>query len=147
MPWPPPMHRHERSPSAARVDQVWVHFTCEWKGTHTEQAVLGLQHHVHAGWNVIGDERWDADAEIDVVATEERGVTLMAAFAAHPERFKGLAPTPNQVPKSVWINPPIKEIAKPEIIILGPLNTSSSNPLTCSEEAPSSEPRFPRQSM
>jgi hypothetical protein len=24
--------------------------------------------------------------------TEERGVTLMAAFAAHPERFKGLAP-------------------------------------------------------
>lgn len=57
--------------------------------------------------------------------TEERGVTLMAAFAAHPERFKGLAPTPNQVPKSVWINPPIKEIAKPEIIIPGPLNTSS----------------------
>jgi len=49
----------------------------------------------------------------------------MAAFATHPERFKGLAPTPNQVPKSVWINPPIKEIAKPEIIVPGPLNTSS----------------------
>jgi hypothetical protein len=49
----------------------------------------------------------------------------MAAFAAHPERFKGLAPTPNQVPKSVWINPTIKEIAKPEIIIGSPLNTSS----------------------
>jgi hypothetical protein len=79
--------------------------------------------------------------------TEERGVTLMAAFAAHPERFKGLAPTPNQVPKSVWINPPIKEIAKPEIIILGPLVSRFSNHLTCSEEAPSSEPRFPRQSM
>jgi putative transposase len=57
--------------------------------------------------------------------TEERGVTLMAAFAAHPERFKGLAPTPNQVPKSVWINPPIEEIVNPEIIIPGPLNTSS----------------------
>ncbi len=49
----------------------------------------------------------------------------MAAFAAHPERFKGLAPTPNQVPKSVWINPPTEEIAKPEIIISGPLNPSS----------------------
>src|SRR5271166_1480405 len=57
--------------------------------------------------------------------TEDRGVTLMAAFAAHPERFKGLAPTPNQVPKTVWINPPIEEIAKPTIIIPGSLNTSS----------------------
>jgi hypothetical protein len=56
-------------------------------------------------------------------------------------------PTPNQVPKSVWINPPIKEIAKPEIIILNPFVSSVSNPLTCSEEAHSSDPRFPRQSM
>jgi putative transposase len=55
--------------------------------------------------------------------TEERGVTLMAAFAAHPERFKGLAPTPNQVPQSVWINPPIEEIVQPEIIIQSSLNT------------------------
>jgi putative transposase len=57
--------------------------------------------------------------------TEERGATLMAVFAAHAERFKGLAPTPNRVPQSVWINRPIKEIAKPEIIINGPLNTPS----------------------
>jgi putative transposase len=62
---------------------------------------------------------------LDRKLTEERGVTLMTAFAAHPERFKGLAPTPNQVPKSVWINPPIEEIAKPEIIVPSPLNTSS----------------------
>ena len=61
----------------------------------------------------------------DARLTEERGVTLMAAFAAHPERFKGVAPKPAQVPKSVWINPPIEEIVHPEIIILGPLNTSS----------------------
>jgi hypothetical protein len=54
--------------------------------------------------------------------TEERGVTSMAAFAAHPERFKGLAPTPNQVPQSVWINPPIEEIVQPEIIIQSSLN-------------------------
>ncbi len=57
--------------------------------------------------------------------TEERGVTLMAAFAAHPERFKGLAPQPAKVPESVWINPPIKEPETPAIIIPGPLNTSS----------------------
>jgi hypothetical protein len=47
----------------------------------------------------------------------------MAAFAAHPERFKGLAPAPNQVPKSVWMNPPVEEILKPEIIIQSSLNT------------------------
>ncbi len=39
--------------------------------------------------------------------------------------FKGLVPRPAQVPESVWINPPIEEIAKPEIIIHSPLNTSS----------------------
>ena len=61
----------------------------------------------------------------DQQLTEQRGVTLKAAFAAHPERFKGLAPKPARVPESVWINPPIGEIAKPEIIIPGPLNTSS----------------------
>jgi putative transposase len=60
----------------------------------------------------------------DEQLTQERGITLMAAFAAHPERFKGLAPKPAQVPAAVWINPPIEEIATPEIIIPGPLNTS-----------------------
>jgi putative transposase len=57
--------------------------------------------------------------------TEERGVTLMTAFAAHPQRFKGLAPKPPVVPTSVWINPPIQEIATSTIIIPGPLNSSS----------------------
>ena len=61
----------------------------------------------------------------DQKLTEERGATLMAAFAAHPERFKGLAPKPPKVPESVWINPPIEEIAKPTIIVSSPLNTSS----------------------
>jgi putative transposase len=56
--------------------------------------------------------------------TVERGVTLMTAFAAHPQRFKGLAPKPPVVPASVWINPPIQEIATPTIIIPGPLNSS-----------------------
>lgn len=57
--------------------------------------------------------------------TQERGVTLMAAFAAHPQRFKGFAPQPAKVPESVWINPPIEESVTPKIIIPGPLNTSS----------------------
>jgi putative transposase len=60
----------------------------------------------------------------DQQLTEERGITLMAAFAAHPQRFKGLAPKPATVPATVWINPPIEEIVNPEIIIPSPLNTS-----------------------
>jgi putative transposase len=41
----------------------------------------------------------------------QRGVTLDAAFAAHPARFKGIAPRPATVPIAVWINPPKKETA------------------------------------
>ena len=40
---------------------------------------------------------------LDQQLTEERGVTLLAALAAHPERFKGLEPKPAKVPESVWI--------------------------------------------
>ena len=43
--------------------------------------------------------------------TARRGATLDAAFAAHPSRFKGVAPQAPTVPTSVWINPPKKEIA------------------------------------
>jgi putative transposase len=57
--------------------------------------------------------------------TDERGATLMAAFVAHPQRFKGLAPKPPAVPTAVWINPPIQEIITPAIIIPGPLNSST----------------------
>jgi putative transposase len=56
--------------------------------------------------------------------TEKRGVTLMTAFAAHPHRFKGLAPKPPAVPTAAWINPPTKETATPEIIIPRSLNSS-----------------------
>jgi putative transposase len=40
--------------------------------------------------------------------TVRRGVTLDAAFAAHPLRFKGSPPRPPSVPLAVWINPPKK---------------------------------------
>ena len=35
-----------------------------------------------------------------------RSVALDAAFAAHPERFKGKRPVPQPLPQAVWINPP-----------------------------------------
>ena len=41
--------------------------------------------------------------------TEQRTITLDAAFAAHPIRFKGLAPKPPALPAAAWINPPKKE--------------------------------------
>jgi putative transposase len=56
--------------------------------------------------------------------TEQRGATLMTAFAAHPQRFKGLAPKPPAVPTAVWINSPKQEIVTPEIIIPRSLNSS-----------------------
>lgn len=40
--------------------------------------------------------------------TAERAVTLHAAFAAHPIRFKGRSPKPPQLPTAAWINPPTK---------------------------------------
>ena len=40
--------------------------------------------------------------------TAERAVTLDAAFAANPIRFKGRLPKPPALPKAAWINPPMK---------------------------------------
>jgi putative transposase len=37
---------------------------------------------------------------------------LMAAFAAHPERFVNHPPHPLQLPDAVWINPPIIQALK-----------------------------------
>jgi putative transposase len=41
--------------------------------------------------------------------TEQRAVTLDAAFAAHPIRFKGVASKPPALPTAAWINPPQKK--------------------------------------
>lgn len=45
---------------------------------------------------------------------EVRQKTLDAAFAAHPDRFRGRPPRANQLPTAVWINPP-KEVGAPVI--------------------------------
>ncbi len=43
----------------------------------------------------------------------QRAITLDIAFAAHPERFKGVAPQPPALPTAAWINPPQKETTPP----------------------------------
>ena len=43
----------------------------------------------------------------------QRSCTLNAAFAAHPLRFKGIAPQPPELPTAAWINPPKKEMTPP----------------------------------
>jgi putative transposase len=45
----------------------------------------------------------------------QRALTLDAAFAAHPLRFKGIAPKPPALPTAAWINPPKKETTPPSI--------------------------------
>ena len=40
----------------------------------------------------------------DVLA--QRGRTLQAAWALHPERFVHGTPKPDPLPEAVWINPP-----------------------------------------
>lgn len=43
------------------------------------------------------------------VVREERKRVLIAAYAAHPERFVKGTPTPAELPHAVWINPPAKK--------------------------------------
>ena len=43
----------------------------------------------------------------------QRALTLDAAFAAHPIRFKGIAPKPPALPTAAWINRPKKETTPP----------------------------------
>jgi putative transposase len=52
----------------------------------------------------------------------KRAETLNAAFIAHPRRFRGIVPKPSALPTAVWINPPKKEIASPQINTVGTLN-------------------------
>jgi putative transposase len=50
--------------------------------------------------------------------TEQRRVTLNAAFAATPSRFKHVAPTPPQMPSAAWINPPKQIPTSAELVEL-----------------------------
>ena len=52
----------------AGVDEVGVLLALERERAHAEQAVLALQDDADAVGQVVGHERGDADAEVDVVA-------------------------------------------------------------------------------
>ena len=54
--------------------------------------------------------------------TEQRTATLDAAFAAHPHRFKHIAPQPPRMPTAAWINRP-KEYTAPITINACSLNS------------------------
>ena len=45
--------------------------------------------------------------------TRQRSITLDGAFRAHPNRFKGVAPRPPELPVAAWINPPKKKESDP----------------------------------
>lgn len=56
--------------------------------------------------------------------TEQRALTLQAAFTANPQRFKGVAPRPPTLPTAAWINPP-KETTTSIITPACSLNSSN----------------------
>jgi putative transposase len=70
-----------------------------------------------------------------------RRLVLEAAYAAHPERFVNEPPTPADLPKKVWINPPAQ--APPPLIETTATSRRSTHetellspPLTLAKEAP-----------
>src|SRR5947208_3649834 len=55
----------------AGVDEIGVHLILIRERAHAEHAVLALQADVDAGWDVVRDQRRNADAEIDVIAVAQ----------------------------------------------------------------------------
>jgi hypothetical protein len=55
----------------AGVDEVRILVAFEREWPDAEQAVLALEHDVHAGRHVVRDERRHADAEVDVEAVAQ----------------------------------------------------------------------------
>jgi putative transposase len=62
------------------------------------------EEHRHSGIGFLTPASVHRGTALAVVARREE--TLAAAFAAHPERFKGKMPRVAQPPTEVWINPP-----------------------------------------
>ena len=70
----------------ARIDQVRIDLVRVRERTDAEHAVLALQRDMHAFGNVVGDQRRDTDAEIDVIAVLQllRGAgSHLVAIPAH----------------------------------------------------------------
>jgi putative transposase len=76
-----------------------------WYNTEHRHSGIGLltPHDVHYGL---------APARV-----AQRGATLTAAYAAHPERFPKGIPTPPKVPTAVWINKPTPSTEGVEAVV------------------------------
>ena len=65
--------------------------------------------HRHAGIAFVAPDDVHHGRATQILAT--RAAALDAAFAVHPERFKGRRPIPQSLPQAVWINPLAEESA------------------------------------
>jgi putative transposase len=76
---------------------------------HCQQFFHGYNHqHRHGGIGLMAPAAvHDGTA---AALTAQRAMTLDAAFAAHPIRFKGRAAKPPALPIAAWINPPKKGV-------------------------------------
>ena len=81
---------------------------------HCQQFFRWYNHeHRHSGIGLMTPAAMhDGTAE---AMRAQRALALDAAFAAHPIRFKGIAPKPPELPTAAWINPPKKETTPPSI--------------------------------
>jgi hypothetical protein len=60
---------------------------------------------------------------VSSICSVHRAITLDAAFIAHPNRFKGIAPQPPKLPDAAWVKPPKKNTPKPTNAIDCSLNS------------------------
>ncbi len=70
--------------------------------------------HRHSGIGLMTPESVHYGRAEDIHAARRK--TLLAAYAAHPERFVGKPPKPPQLPREVWINPPPAKAIREGII-------------------------------
>lgn len=68
--------------------------------------------HRHSGIGLLTPETVHYGRTDQVLAA--RTATLLAAYAAHPERFVGKPPEPPKVPRAAWINPPPEKTTRQE---------------------------------
>ena len=81
---------------------------------HCQQFFRGYNHeHPHSGIGLMTPAAVH-DGAAEAMRTQ-RARALDVAFAAHPIRFKGIAPKPPELPTAAWINRSTKETSPPSI--------------------------------
>lgn len=74
--------------------RAWARPFFDWYNNEHRHSSLGLMTPATIHYGLASD------------LTRKRQIILSAAYAQHPERFVKGRPTPPQLPKAVWINPP-----------------------------------------